>query len=148
MRVCGYRALTFRPLRSDYTSVPPPHEAPNTPTAVPEPPGTLAAALEHTTRLLKSDPVLAAEQAGEILKVAPQHPVARILLGVARREAGDPLAALKVLESLAAGHPKWAAAHYEMGLTLGALDRRDDSQAALRRAVALQPDMPDAWREI
>ena len=33
-------------------------------------------------------------------------------------------------------------------MTLGALDRRDEALAALRRAVALKPDMPDAWREI
>jgi tetratricopeptide (TPR) repeat protein len=117
-------------------------------TAVPEPTGTLAAALDHTMRLLKSNPVLAAEQASEILKVAPEHPVARMLLGIARREAGDPLAALRVLEPLVAGQPKWAAAHYELGMTLRALDRRDDALAALRRAVALKPDMPDAWREI
>ena len=117
-------------------------------TAAPELTGTLAAALEHTTRLLKSDPVLAAEQATEILKVAPLHPMATMLLGVARRQAGDPLAALGVLEPLVAGQPKWAAAHYEMGMTLGALGRRDDALTALRRAVALRPDMPDAWREI
>jgi len=117
-------------------------------TAVSEPTGTLETALEHTTRLLKSDPVLAAEQAGEILKVVPGHPVARMLLGVARREAGDPPAGLAVLESLSAEQPRWAAAHYEVGLTLGALDRRDEALAALRRAVALSPDMPDAWREI
>jgi tetratricopeptide (TPR) repeat protein len=117
-------------------------------TAVPEPTGTLTAALEHTMRLLKSNPVLAAEQASEILKVAPLHPVASMLLGVARRQAGDPLAALKVLEPLVAGQPQWATAHYETGITLGALDRRDEALAALRRAVALRPDMPDAWREI
>jgi predicted Zn-dependent protease len=117
-------------------------------TAAAEPTGTLATALEHTARLLKSDPVLAAEQAGEILKVVPEHPVAKMLLGAARREAGDPRAALGVLEPLVAGQPQWAAAHYEMGITLGALDRRDEALSALRRAVALRPDMPDAWREI
>jgi tetratricopeptide (TPR) repeat protein len=113
-----------------------------------EPTGTLAAALEHTTRLLKSDPVLASEQAGEILKVVPAHPTARLLLGIARRAAGDPSAALEALEPLIAAQPNWAAAHYEMGITLGALDRRADALAALRRAIALKPDMPDAWREI
>ena len=117
-------------------------------TAVAEPTGTLAAALEHTTRLLKSDPVLASEQAGEILKVVPAHPVARMLLGVARRAAGDPLGALQALQPLVAEQPQSAAAHYEMGLTLIGLDRRADALAALRRAVALKPDMPDAWREI
>ena len=113
-----------------------------------EPTGTLAAALEHTTRLLKSDPVLAAEQAGEILKVVPGHPMALLLLGVARRAAGDILAAFETLEALIAAQPNSAAAHYEMAITLVALDRRADALAALRRAVALKPDMPDAWREI
>jgi tetratricopeptide (TPR) repeat protein len=116
--------------------------------AVPEPTGTLATALEHTTRLLKSDPVLAAEQAAEILKMVPAHPVARMLLGVARRAAGDPVAALEALEPLIAAQPNWAAAHYETGITLVALDRPADALAALRRAVALKPDMPNAWREI
>jgi tetratricopeptide (TPR) repeat protein len=117
-------------------------------TVVPEPTGTVAKALEHTVRLLRTNPILAAEQAGEILKVAPAHPVARMLLGVARRAAGDPLGALQALEPLVAEQPKWAVAHYENGITLGALDRRDDALAALRRAVALSPEMPDAWREI
>ena len=96
-----------------------------------EPTGTLAAALEHTTRLLKSDPVLASEQASEILKVVPGHPTATLLLGVARRAAGDPVAALAALEPLSAAQPNWAAAvHYETGITLSALDRRADALAA------------------
>ena len=110
--------------------------------------GTLTAALEQTTRLLRSDPVLASEQAGEILKVVPGHPMAILLLGVARRAAGDAVAALEVLEPLSAAQPNAAAVHYEMGITLVALDRRAEALTALRRAIALKPDMPDAWREI
>jgi predicted Zn-dependent protease len=113
-----------------------------------EPTGTLTAALEHTTRLLKSDPALAAEQAGEILKAVPGHPMATLLLGVARRTAGDTGAALETLQPLAAAQPSSAATHYELGITLAAVDRRADALAALRRAVALRPDLPDAWREI
>jgi tetratricopeptide (TPR) repeat protein len=113
-----------------------------------EPTGTLAVALEQTTRLLKTDPLLAAEQATEILKVIPAHPMARLLLGIARRAAGDPAGALEALEPLLAAQPNSAAAHYETGITLSALDRRADALAALRRAVTLKPDMPDAWREI
>ena len=109
---------------------------------------TLASALQHTTRLLNSDPVLAAEQAGEILKVIPGHPMATLLLAIARRAAGDAFGALHALEPLSAAQPNWAAAHYQTGITLSALDRHADALAALRRAVALQPDMPDAWREI
>ena len=117
-------------------------------TAATEPTGTLATALEHTTRLLKTDPMLASEQATEILKVVPAHPVARLLLGIARRAAGNPLAALETLAPLSAEQPEWAPAHYELGITLGGLDRRADALASLQRAVALRPDMPDAWREI
>src|SRR5262249_51561686 len=114
----------------------------------PEPTGTVAAALENAARLLRLDPLLAAEQAVEILKVVPAHPGATLLLGSARRAAGNPAAALAVLQPLAATHPTWAAAHYELGLTLSHLESHDDSLHALRRAVELQPDLPDAWREI
>jgi tetratricopeptide (TPR) repeat protein len=117
-------------------------------TTAAEPTGTLAAALQHAARLLRSDPLLAAEQAAEILKVAPAHPAATLLLGAARRAAGDPAAALETLQPLIAGHPTWAAGQYELGMTLSDLERHDDALSALQRAVALQPDMPDAWREI
>ena len=53
--------------------------------ATSEPVGTLETALEHTQRLMTSEPRLAAEQATEILKVAPGHPLATLLLGVAHR---------------------------------------------------------------
>jgi predicted Zn-dependent protease len=113
-----------------------------------EPTGTVDTALAHTERLLRIDPALAAEQAGEILKAVPNHPLALLLLGSARRLAGDYPAALTVLQPLAAAQTKWAAAHYELGLVLGDLAQPQAALAALRRAVALKPDMPDAWRAI
>jgi tetratricopeptide (TPR) repeat protein len=117
-------------------------------TTVSEPSGTLAVALEHTTRLLNSNPEQASEQASEILKVVPNHPVATLLLGIARRAAGNAVAALEALEPLLVAQPQWAAAHYELGLTLGVLEHHDAALGALRRAVALKPDLPDARREI
>jgi tetratricopeptide (TPR) repeat protein len=113
-----------------------------------EPTGTIDTALAHAQRLLKSNPALAAEQAGEILKVAPDHPVALLLLGSARRLEGDGAAALAVLQPLAMTQSNWAAAHYELGLVLGDLGQAQAALAALRRAVALKPDLPDAWRAI
>jgi predicted Zn-dependent protease len=95
---------------------------------------------------MQSDPELAAEQAGEILKVVPGHPVATLLLGSARRATGETDAALQILEQLTRAQPNWATAHYELGLAL--LDARRPATAALRRAVALKPDMPDAWRTL
>ena len=116
--------------------------------ATSEPVGTLETALAHTQRLMTSEPRLAAEQATEILKVAPGHPLATLLLGVAQRRAGDAVASQAVLEPLAQSQPNWAAAHYELGLTLGARRNGEGAVAALRRAVSLKPELPDAWRAL
>jgi tetratricopeptide (TPR) repeat protein len=113
-----------------------------------EPTGTIDTALAHAERLLQIDPALAAEQAREILKVAPAHPLALLILGSARRLAGDSAAALVVLEPLASVQSKWAAAQYELGLALGDLGQPQAALKSLRRAVALKPDLPDAWRAI
>ena len=113
-----------------------------------EPVGTIDVALAHATRLLGSNPDLAAEQAAEVLKVAAGHPVASLLLGAARRLRGDPDSALEILEALTHAQPRWAAAHLELGLTLSQLERRDPAILALRRAVALKPDMTEAWRAL
>ncbi|MDB6045557.1 MAG: hypothetical protein JWM63_4108 [Gammaproteobacteria bacterium] len=105
-------------------------------------------ALAHAARLLDRDPLLAGQQAQEILKVAPDRPDAMLLLGVAHRAAGDPAAAGAVFAILAARQPRWAVAHCELGLTLGTLERGEDAVAALRRAVELDPDLANAWRAL
>lgn len=116
--------------------------------ATPEPVGTLEVALAHARRLLQQDPAAAAEQAAEILKAVPGHPVAQLLLGVARRSSGAVAEAIQILTALSKQHPQWAIAHFELGLALGANRQGDEAVAALRRAVALKPDLPDAWRSL
>ena len=116
--------------------------------AISEPTGTLAVALSHATRLLEIRPDLAAEQAAEILKSVPDHPLAVLLLGVARRRNGDSGAALQVLEPLRAAHPQWALSHYELALAFGECGRIHEAISALRRALELKPDMADAWRAL
>ena len=113
-----------------------------------EPVGSIEVALAHAARMLERNPVLAAEQAGEILKAVPDHPLAALLLGAARRGAGDAAAALAVLDPLVATHPQWALAHYELALALGDLERNAAAVTALRRTVTLKPDMADAWRAL
>src|SRR5450631_3207575 len=113
-----------------------------------DPTGTIDKALSHARHLLESNPLQAAEQAGEILKAVPNHPVATLLLAVAWRMMGDTAASVSLLQALAANQPNWAAAHYELGVALGEARQPDGALAMLRRAVALKPDMPDAWREI
>jgi predicted Zn-dependent protease len=111
-----------------------------------EPVGTLDVALSHAARLLETAPQLAAEQAAEILKVAPDHPVASLIWGVARRCTGDVPGALQLLQPLAQRNPQWAAAQYEYGVALSRAGQGEDAVEALRRAVHLKPDLPDAWR--
>ena len=53
-----------------------------------------------------------------------------------------------MLGPLAALHPQWALAHYELALALSGLDRSAAAIAALQRAVTLKPDMADAWRAL
>jgi tetratricopeptide (TPR) repeat protein len=113
-----------------------------------EPVGTIDVALAHATRLLRDNPQLAAEQAGEILAAVPGHPAATLVLGVAQRNGGDMAAALQILEPLVRDHPNWAAAHYELGQTLGSAGRGDEAVQELQRAVALKPELPDAWRAL
>jgi len=115
---------------------------------VTEPTGSIELAIAHARRLLQADPKLAAEQAAEILKVAPQYPPAQLLRGVALRTGGDWQAALEVLQPLASQQPNWAAAHYELGVCFADAAQPGAALAAWRRAVALKPTMPDAWRAI
>ncbi|HSC07229.1 MAG TPA: sulfotransferase [Steroidobacteraceae bacterium] len=110
-----------------------------------EPVGTLEQALQHAQRLLEREPALAVEQAGEILKVVPNHPVATLLLGAARHKTGDWRGALDVLEPLARTQPNSAAVRYELGRALGSAKRGDEAVAALRRAVELKPELTEAW---
>ena len=110
--------------------------------------GTIEIALAHTERLLHSNPRLALEQATEVLKVAPNHPVATLLLGVAQRGTGDAEAALRTFKALTDAQHRWAAAHYELGLSLGGAGQQAEAVAALRRAVELKPELADAWRAL
>jgi tetratricopeptide (TPR) repeat protein len=112
----------------------------------PEPVGTLDVALKHAARLLEKEPNLAAEQAGEILRAVPGHPHARLILGAAHRIAGRTRAALEMLEPLAREQLHAAAVHQELGIARAEAGLSVDAIAALRRAVELKPDAPDAWR--
>jgi tetratricopeptide (TPR) repeat protein len=117
-------------------------------TSGPEPVGTLDVALAHAEKLLASEPLLAAEQAREILGAVPNHPAATLLLAMACRRTGDFAEAVRIIEPLAASQPRWAAAQRELGLALGNAGRGDEAVAALRTAVGLQPGMADAWRAL
>jgi tetratricopeptide (TPR) repeat protein len=113
-----------------------------------EPVGTLEVALARAERLLASEPLLAAEQAVEILHHVPDHLPSQLILGVARRRCARPADAVAVLEPLVRVQPRWAAAWRELGLALGDAGSGEPAVAALREAVRLQPDVGDAWRAL
>jgi predicted Zn-dependent protease len=113
-----------------------------------EPTGTLEVALQHAGQLLASNPALALEQAREILKAAPNHPVATLILGRAQRLTGNLDEALRTLKALTDAQHRWAAAHFELGQSLGEAGECAAGITALRRAVELKPDLPHAWRAL
>ena len=117
-------------------------------TGVSEPTGTIEVALAHAEELLQRDPQLAIEQANEILIARPNYPPATLLLGKAQRAAGDSAAALHTLTALVDAQHRWAAAHYELALSLAENGQQPEAIAKLRRAVELKPDLPDAWRAL
>jgi predicted Zn-dependent protease len=125
----------------------PPGSNQSTP-GLPAPTASLDVALAHASRLLDTDPALAGEQAREILRVVPDHPMATLVLGVSHRTLGDARRAVEILAPLARAHADWASVHCELGLALGRAGRGADAVAALRRAVALKPDLPQAWRAL
>jgi tetratricopeptide (TPR) repeat protein len=114
----------------------------------PEPTAVLESALQRVASLLRTDPALAAREATAILVSRPGHPLAMLFLGMARRQLDDLPGALAILEPLARRQPGSAAVHYELGITLGPAGRRHEALASLERAVALKPDVGEAWRLI
>lgn len=110
--------------------------------------GTLEQALAHAARLLERDPVLAIEQLDEILQVAAGHPAALQLLAAARSLQGDAQGAVDILLPLAQAQPNWAMIHFDLALALARCGQGQEAISALRRAVALKPDLPQAWRAL
>ena len=71
-----------------------------------------------------------------------------LLLGASRSACGDIEGATRILEPLALEQPKSPAVQLELGIALGRGGRGDDAVAALRRAVALKPELPRAWQAL
>lgn len=97
--------------------------------------------------LLDSDPSAAIREAAKVLEQHPGHPVATLLLGTARRSCGD-TQAITAFEELAAAQPDSALIQLELGRTLAAQGNAEAALAALRRAVELEPNLAEAWREL
>ena len=103
--------------------------------------------LLRAAALLENDPQGAARGAVEILAEYPGHPGATLLLSTARRSLKDPQAAAS-FAALAAAQPDCAPLQLELGRTLRSQGLAEPALSALLRAVDLQPDLAEAWREL
>jgi tetratricopeptide (TPR) repeat protein len=110
-------------------------------------PATLNAAVARASAALATDPASAQREAESVLRHAPQDPRARLILASARRRRGDPSGAIAILRPLATAFPRAAHTQYELGAALLALGD-PAAEAALRQAVALKPDLAEAWRAL
>lgn len=106
---------------------------------------SLDVALNHASRLLASDPELAGRQAAEILGVVRGHPAALLVLAASHRICGRTGDALDLLQPLARAQPQAPLVAYELGMALAQAGRDTEAVAALRRAVSLKPELPQAW---
>lgn len=97
--------------------------------------------------LLDSDPAAAAREAAEILKEHPGHPAATLLLGTARGHSNS-AEAVACLRELAAAHPNSAPIQLELGRMLVAAENHAQALSVLQRAVELEPNLAEAWREL
>jgi tetratricopeptide (TPR) repeat protein len=106
----------------------------------------LADALHEARRQLGTQPALAERQAEAILRIIPGQAEALLILGVAHRNQGRLIEALALLKPLARTTPDDAEVHFEWGLTQLAMGLVQSAILSLRRAVALAPENPGAWR--
>jgi tetratricopeptide (TPR) repeat protein len=98
--------------------------------------------------LLDADPAAAARAAGEILGSDPRNTSASLLLATAARGLGDATLALQLLEELARSQPSIAFIRLELARAYRSAGRHEDSLAALRKTLELEPALADGWREL
>ncbi len=104
--------------------------------------------LMRAAALLDSDPPAAAREAAKILEEHPGHPAATLLLGTAQRSCGNDPQAAAAFGELAAAKPDSALIQLELGRTLAGQGRAGEAMKALKRAVELEPNLAEAWREL
>jgi len=104
--------------------------------------------IDYASAILATEPATAEREARAFLAMRPNDPRGLLIVASARRRQGDPTSALAILKPLAAAFPRAAHTRYELGMTLAAKDQPEQAIAALRQAVALKPDLAEAWRAL
>jgi len=84
----------------------------------------------------------------EARKSAPDDTRFVFMQGAALRRAGDPEAAVALLQRTVEAAPKLGPARQELGLALLSLGRVREARETLEQAVAVQSDLKPAWRAL
>ncbi|MGC8520044.1 MAG: tetratricopeptide repeat-containing sulfotransferase family protein, partial [Steroidobacteraceae bacterium] len=111
--------------------------------AAPDSGGPANTALADASRVLETDPSLAAD----ILRTDPHQPLAMLLLGVAHRRCGEITAALQVLRRLCTEQPDMSAAWLELAELLsgsGLADEADTAYARYLKSAGRDPELRTA----
>src|SRR5262245_61590539 len=108
---------------------------------VEEPRGSIDVALNHAARLLVFDPVLAEEQATEILKIAPDNARAQLALGLALAGQGRHENAIAALRRASELDPQSSEAWRALGDELTLLE--DGPGADLAYAQSIRASVHD-----
>lgn len=104
--------------------------------------------LMRASLLLETDPAAAARSAREVLAGSPEHSQASLLLAAAYRKLGQSAEAARVLERLARAAGDSAVLYLELGRARAAAGQHVEARAALRKAVDLNPELADGWRNL
>lgn len=104
--------------------------------------GSITTAMAHTWRLLRRDPGLAAQQAGEILKVAPAHAEAHFALGMAHAAQGDHAAAVTCLRRATELDGSVSKVWRALGDQLTLLEDTDAADAAYAQSIRTSVNDP------
>ena len=111
-------------------------------------PGDLNAAVAKAAALLAGEPAAAGRAAEAVLTRAPRDPRALLILASSRRRQGDAAGALALLRPLAKAFPGAAQTQFELGASLALVGEGQEAVVALRRALAVNRELPEAWRTL
>ena len=109
---------------------------------------SMALELMSLSVLLGSDPASVRERARGLLARSPDSRSLALLLASASLRLGDAATAIASLEPWVAREQKSAVLRVEIGRAYRAAGRTADALSAMRQAVALDPALAEAWREL
>ncbi len=109
--------------------------------------GDLTLAVRNAMALFaRGQHALAAEQATEILRQYPAEPNSAFVLAAIARAQGDHHAARVQLEALVSRVQDFPLAWQELGFTLASQGAVPAAKGALRKALALNSQLPESWK--